>query len=65
MAHTVKNATNLAGTIGSEAFELSDTIIFAISIIFAVVNASCQGHSIGIQTFIPIGIFVDILKFGR
>ena len=63
MSHSY-NLTNLAGTIGSEAFELSNTIILAISIICTVVNTPCQGHSIDIQAFIPIGIFVDILKFG-
>ena len=57
------NYTNLAGTIGSAAFEMSDAVTFAVSIIFTVVNASSQRHSIDIQTFIPIGIFVDILKY--
>ena len=35
------NYTNLAGTIGSAAFEMSDAVTFAVSIIFTVVNASC------------------------
>jgi len=55
--------TNLAGTIGSVALELRDTFIFAITVIFTVVNASCQRHSIDIQTFIPVDVFGDILKY--
>ena len=35
------DSTNLAGTVGSAAFELIDTFIFAITIIFTIVNASC------------------------
>ena len=56
------DSTNLAGAICRAAFELSDTFIFAITIILTVVNASCQGHSIDIQTFVPVGIFSDILN---
>ena len=55
--------TNFAGTIGSMAFELGDTFIFAITVIFTIVNASCQRHSIDIQTFIPVDVFGDILEY--
>ena len=56
------DSTNLAGTVGSAAFELSDTFIFAIHIIFTIVNASCQRHSIDIKAFVPVGILGNILK---
>ena len=53
---------NLAGTIRSTAFELSDTIIFTIFVIIAIVNASCQRRPIDIQTLTPVDIFGDILN---
>ena len=61
----VNNSTNLAGTIGSAAFELGYTIIFTFTAIFTIVNASCQRHSIHIKTFIPIYILRDILNERR
>ena len=59
----INNSTNLAGTIGSAAFELGYTIIFTFAAIFTIVNASCQGHPVDIETRIPFGIFCYILKY--
>ena len=56
------NSNNLAGAICCAAFELRDTFIFAITIIFTIVNASRQRHSIDIEAFVPVGILGDILK---
>ena len=55
------NPTNLTRAIGSAAFELSDTVILAISFIFTIVNASCQRHPIDIETLIPVCIYGNIL----
>ena len=57
----IQNVFNLTRTVGSAAFELSDTVIFAITIIFTVVNAPCQRHPIDIETLIPVFIFCNIL----
>ena len=63
MANRLKYySTNLTGTIRSTTFELSDAIIFTISVIVAIVNASCQRRPIDIQTLIPVCIFSDILN---
>ena len=55
-------STNLAGTIRSTTLELRDTFIFAITVVVAIVNASCQRRPIDIHTLIPVGIFSDILN---
>ena len=57
------NPKNLTGASCSVAFELRDTFIFAITVIFTVVNASCQRHAIDIQTSIPVDVFGDILEY--
>ena len=59
----IQNLTNLAWTIRSAALKLSNTCIFAIIVIFTIINTSCQRHSIDIETFIPVGIFCNILKY--
>ena len=53
--------TNLTWTICSATLKLSNTCIFAMTVIFTIVNASCQRHSIDIETFIPVRIFSNIL----
>ena len=56
------DSTNLAGTVGGAAFELIDTFVFAITIIFTIINASCQRHSIDIEALVPVDILGKILK---
>ena len=56
------NFAHLAGAVGSEVFELRDTFTFTITVIFAIVYASCQRHSIDIETLIPVEILADVLQ---
>ena len=58
-----QNFTNLTGAIRSATLELSNTCIFTVTVIFTIVNASRQRHSIDVETLIPVGIFCNILKY--
>ena len=55
-------STNLTGTILGTGFELIDTSRFAVTVVFTAIDTARQGHAILIETFVPVGIFFNVLN---
>ena len=55
-------STNLTGTILGTGFELIDTSSFTFTVVFTAIDATRQRHAILIETFVPVGIFFNVLN---